>query len=140
MAPKGRRTPQHNNQAQQTATDNFGLPCQDRDQSNDGSQLDAEQQHHREGVFSIVSGNAERHNFGQCHHKGGQTGESSNGPGPQLPPQPYNEREPRHAGERCGGDAQLGRPQRQLGDVLVHPPKTRVHTRLDGGIKFSYSA
>jgi hypothetical protein len=28
--------------------------------------------------------------------------------GPQLPPQPEHEREPRHAGERCGGDAELG--------------------------------
>jgi hypothetical protein len=56
--------------------------------------------------------------------------------GPQLPPQPEHEREPRHAGERCGGDAQLGRPRRQLGNIPVHPPKTRVHTRLDGGIKF----
>ena len=37
--------------------------------------------------------------------------------GPQLPPQPEHEREPRHAGERCGGDAKLGG-----GPIWPRPP------------------
>jgi hypothetical protein len=56
--------------------------------SDHGNQLDAEQQHHGERFITIVSGLAEHQNFGQCHHKRDQTGDSRNGLGPQLPPQP----------------------------------------------------
>ncbi len=56
--------------------------------SDHGNQLDAEQQHHGERFITIVSGLAEHQNFGQCHHKRDQTGDSHNGLGPHLPPQP----------------------------------------------------
>jgi hypothetical protein len=45
---KGRRTPQHNHQAQDAATVNVWLPCGDRDQSNQGRHVDATDSNPRE--------------------------------------------------------------------------------------------
>jgi hypothetical protein len=66
---KGRRTPQHNCQAEDVATVSLWLPRQDPEQSNNGQQLHDHNQHHQgRVVFSMsgssLSGIADRHGSG----------------------------------------------------------------------------
>jgi hypothetical protein len=82
------RTPQHNHQAHKQLPTTSDCQAKIATKSDHGNQLDAEQQHHGERFIMIVSGLAEHQNFGQCHHKRDQTGDSRNGLGPKLPPQP----------------------------------------------------
>jgi hypothetical protein len=90
---KGRRTPQHNHQAEDLATANLRLPRHDPEQSNNGQQFHDQSQPHQEMGHFISLGVADRRGSDQTNRHRGQTGKYRNGLSPQLPPQLQNERE-----------------------------------------------